>query len=452
VQIRFLNATKRVVEAKEQLDSKAYPPASRGWYAVAVLTVAYILSFIDRQILSLLVVPIRRDLHISDTQMSLLMGISFALFYTLFGLPIGRLADSRSRRNIITSGVIAWSLFTAGCGLASSYVRLFLMRVGVGVGEAALSPPAYSLLSDYFAPQQRALALSVYGLGIFLGIGMAMIFGGIIVPHTSSSGIVTLPLLGLSVFPWQLNFFIVGLPGVLVAALVRTVREPERRERKAVVAPSISVIIVYIKEYRATFACLHLATSMMALAGYASMAWIPTFFIRTYGWSAGQAGLVFGSEVAVFSSLGILAGGWTCDFLVRHGYRDAHFRVGLIVCLLILLPAVLYPLMPTSELAVALLIPFAFLNAATYGVAPAALQQVTPNEMRGQVSAIYLFVINLMGLGVGPTAVALVTDRVFHNDNMLRFSLLLVCTGSYALSGLLWWLGLKPYRRTVERV
>jgi MFS family permease len=397
------------------------------------------------------VVPIRRDLHISDTLMSLLMGISFALFYTVFGFPIGRLADSRSRRNIITAGVASWSLCTTGCGLASSYIRLFLMRVGVGVGEAALSPPAYSLLSDYFAPQRRALALSVYGMGIFLGAGLALILGGIIVTHTSAPGIITLPLLGLSVFPWQLTFFVVGLPGLLVAALVRTIVEPARRERKANQALPIKATMTYIREHRSTFACHHLAVAMMALAANASGAWIPTFFIRTHGWSAGQAGLVFGVEVAVFSSLGILAGGWICDFLGRRGYRDAHFRVGLTICVLNLMPSILYPLMPNAASAVAVLVPCTFLGAAIYGVAPAALQQVTPNEMRAQVSAMYLFVVNLVGLGAGPTLVALLTDGVFHNDNMLRYSLLVVCAGAYLVSMLFWWLGLKPYRRTVDQ-
>ena len=272
-----------------------------------------------------------------------------------------------------------------------------------------------------------------------------MILGGIIVPHTSAGGIITLPLIGVSVFPWQLTFFIIGLPGLFVAALVRTIDEPERRERKAVLTPPISTTIAYIREHRTMFACHHLAVSMMAVAAYAGAAWIPTFLIRTYGWSAGQAGLVFGAEVSLFGSLGILAGGWFCDSLARRGYRDAHFRVGLTVCVLVLLPALFYPVMPSSKLALILLVPFVFLQSAIYGVAPAALQQVVPNEMRAQISALYLFVVNLVGLGVGPTAVALVTDRAFHDDNMLRYSLLIVSSGAYIISILPWWLGLKPY-------
>jgi MFS family permease len=376
----------------------AYPSARRAWYAVAVLAIAYIFSFIDRQILSLLVVPIRRDLHISDTQMSLLMGVSFALFYTLFGFPIGRLADSRSRRNIITCGVFTWSLFTAGCGLAASYLQMFVMRIGVGIGEAALSPPAYSLMADSFPPRRRPLALSVYGMGMFVGAGLALVLGGIIVSRTIAGGVITLPLIGLSIFPWQLTFFIVGLPGLLVAALLRTVREPARKEMRSSSAMPVSEVVAYVKEHRATFAYHHLATSMLSFGYYGSSAWIPSFLMRTYGWSAGHAGLVYGSVVTIFSSLGILAGGFFCQVLARRGYRDAHFRVGLTIALLVLPVVVLYPLMPTAWLAVAWLVPFAFLSTTMFGVAPAALQQVAPNEMRAQVSAMYLFVVNIIGL------------------------------------------------------
>jgi MFS family permease len=427
-----------------------YPSARRAWYAVAILTVAYILSFVDRQILSLLVAPIRRDLHITDTQMSLLMGLSFAFFYSIFGFPIGRLTDSRSRRNIITCGIVAWSFCTAGCGLASSYVRLFLMRVGVGVGEAALSPPAYSLLSDYFAANRRALALSVYGLGVFIGAGSAMILGGMIVSYTAPGHMVTLPLVGLSVFPWQLTFFMVGLPGLLVALFIRTIREPERRERASLRVPSIRATFDYVLEHRATFAYHHAATSIMAIALYGSLAWVPTFFIRDHGLTAGRTGLIYGLQVMIFSSLGVLAGGWLCDSLRRRGYRDAHFRVGLMACLLNLLPSALFPLMPSAHWAFVFTAPFTFLMATTLGVAPAALQQVAPNEMRGQVSAMYLFAVNIIGLAAGPTAIALVTDRVFHNDNAIGYSLLIVCTSAYALAALLWWLGLKPFRRSIE--
>ncbi|MFY9571890.1 MAG: MFS transporter, partial [Blastocatellia bacterium] len=213
---------------KPQVEDEPYPAIGYAWYVVGVLTLVYIFSFIDRQILSLLVRPIRRDLGISDFQMSLLMGFSFALFYTFFGLPLGRLADSRSRRTIIAAGFTVWSIMTAACGLARNFAHMLLLRMGVGVGEAALSPAAYSMITDYFPPRRRATAISVYSMGIYIGSGLAFIVGGLVAGAASAQETWDLPLVGAT-RPWQVVFFIVGLPGVLLALLMYTVREPVRR-------------------------------------------------------------------------------------------------------------------------------------------------------------------------------------------------------------------------------
>lgn len=191
---------------EEEFSSPAY-----AWYVVGILTLAYVFSFIDRQILNMLVGPIRRDLNITDTQMSLLMGASFAIFYTLFGIPLGWLADTRSRRLIITVGVAFWSIMTASCGLTKRFWELAVMRMGVGVGEATLSPAAYSMIADYFPPQRRSTAMSVYSMGIYIGAGLAYILGGIVVGFASKQESFPLPVIG-SVRSWQLVFFIVGLP------------------------------------------------------------------------------------------------------------------------------------------------------------------------------------------------------------------------------------------------
>ena len=195
---------------------------------MAVLTLAYIVSFIDRQILSLMVDPIRNDLGIGEKQMSLLMGATFAVFYTFFGIPLGRLADRRSRRGLISAGIALWSLMTAGCGLTKRFWQLALMRMGVGVGEASLSPAAYSLISDYFRPALRSTAMSVYSMGIYLGSGLALILGGFVIGYTAGQEHAVLPWVG-TVRPWQQVFLLVGLPGLLVALLLLTIREPERK-------------------------------------------------------------------------------------------------------------------------------------------------------------------------------------------------------------------------------
>ena len=205
---------------------KPYHPAY-AWYVVAVLMLAYVCSFVDRQVLALMVPAVRRDLGISDTQMSLLMGLSFALFYSILGLPIGRLADRSSRRRIIVWGIAVWSVMTALCGAARNYWQLFLARMGVGVGEAALSPPAYSLIADYFPKDRLGTAIGVYSLGIYLGSGLAMMLGGWVTGRVAAAAMWTLPLIG-EVRPWQAVFFVIGLPGLLLALWVGTLREPAR--------------------------------------------------------------------------------------------------------------------------------------------------------------------------------------------------------------------------------
>ena len=207
-----------------------YPSPVYSWYVVVVLTVAYMFSFLDRQILALLIEPIRQDLEITDFQISLLLGLAFGIFYTALGIPIGRLADRRSRRGIIAVGVTIWCLMTAACGLARNFSQLFLARIGVGVGEATLNPSAYSLISDYFPRQRRGRAISFYNMGVSLGAGVAMVVGGQIIAFAFDTPRVTLPIVG-ELYAWQLVFLLVGLPGLLIAALMITVREPERRDK-----------------------------------------------------------------------------------------------------------------------------------------------------------------------------------------------------------------------------
>src|SRR5262245_31711668 len=240
-------------------EAPPYPKPLYAWYVVGVLTVVYVFSFIDRQILNLLVRPIKTDLGINDTEMSLLMGFSFAVFYTLFGIPLGRLADSRSRRVIIAVGVAAWSLLTAGCGLARRYWQLTLLRMGVGVGEASLSPAAYSLIADYFRPERRATAISAYSMGIYIGSGLAFVIGGLVVEFASGRDQFDLPVVGPT-RAWQLVFFLVGLPGLLVSLLLCTVKEPKRQGvrpagRGFTVAPAVPLreAWAYLRDNGATF-------------------------------------------------------------------------------------------------------------------------------------------------------------------------------------------------------
>ncbi|MDH0624274.1 MFS transporter [Pseudomonas chengduensis] len=432
-------------------NNNGYPSSARAWATVAILMVAYVLSFVDRQILNLLVEPIRRDLAINDTQMSLLMGLSFALFYTVCGIPLGRVADTRSRRGLIAVGILFWSAATAACGMAKMYWQFLLCRIGVGVGEAALSPAAYSLIADSFPAERRATAISVYSMGVYLGSGLAFLVGGLVIQFASAQGDVTLPVLG-EVRPWQLIFLILGVAGVFFTLLMLAIKEPVRRGAGAGVAVPLSEVGRYIRANRRTVLLHNFGFAGLAFAGYGSAAWIPTFYIRTYGWDAGQVGIVYGCIVAVFGCLGIVFGGRLADLMAKRGRSDANMRVGLYAALGALPMVLLFPLMDSAFWASMLLAPAVFCLSMPFGVAPAAIQEIMPNSMRGQASAIYLFVITLIGLGVGPTAVALVTDFVFADDNALRYSLLIVTTLAVLMSIILLAKSLKPYRESVTRL
>jgi MFS family permease len=440
------------------VEEEPYPSSGYAWYVVGVLTFVYMFSFIDRQILNLLVRPIRQDLGIRDTDMSVLMGPAFAVSYIFFGILFGRLADSKSRRTIIAMGFVAWSIFTAGCGVAKTYWQMFWLRVGVGTGEASLSPAAYSLITDYFPPKRRATAISVYGMGIYIGSGLAFIVGGAVTEMVMKQGAWDLPLVGVT-RPWQVVFFIIGLPGLLFSLLLYTVREPLRRGARMiktasgttqVVQAPLREVLVYLRDNKLTFLCHNVGFALLSFSSYGTSAWVPTFFQRNHGWSIGKSGVVYGTIVMIFATLGIVAGGRFADWMVERGRSDASMRVGLIVSLAWIPTGMLYPIVDNANLAAALLIPTAFLTSAPFGVSAAAIQQMMPNYMRGQASAIYLFVVNLLGLGIGPYAVAFFTDYVFRGDNSVRYSLLIVATAAHLISAVLLWIGLKPFRQSLD--
>src|SRR5579872_1301606 len=282
-----------------------YPRPRYAWYVAGVLTLMYVFSFIDRQIFSLIVAPLRRDLGITDTQVSVLQGFSFALFYTFCGIPLGRLADKYNRRGLIACGLVAWSAFTSMCGLAKSFGQMLFWRMGVGVGEAALSPAAYSIITDDFPKEKLATAISVYSMGIYIGSGLSFLLGGIVVRFASAKELWMLPLVG-GVRPWQMIFLAVGIPGLLATLLLLTIKEPLRRGVTALNKASASESMAYIFKNKGTFLCHNAGFGLLSLVSYASAAWVPEFFRRVYHWDIPKIGLVYGSMVGVFGVLGIV--------------------------------------------------------------------------------------------------------------------------------------------------
>ena len=425
-------------------------PASRaGWYAVSVLIVAYTFSYVDRTILTLLVKPIRASLQISDLQLSLLHGLAFAIFYTLLGIPIARLADRGNRRNIIAVGVAFWSVMTALCGLARNFGQLFLARVGVGIGEAALSPAAYSMLSDYFRGNALTRALSVYTAAIYVGAGLALMIGGAVIASVPA---LELPLVG-HLEPWQVVFLCVGAPGVFIALLLLTVREPPRSGllagASASQALSFGDVLGYMAARRGAYYFLIFGFAVHSLVWNGAMGWIPTFFIRHFGWTQSQTGLRFGAVLMTFGTIGIVCGGFLSGWLKARGRADANPLVGLISALLVLPAGVLAAQSDNSTTALTMFAVFVFSGSMPYGAAATAFQDISPNQMRAQVTAIYFFALNLCGIGLGPTVVAAFTDKVFRSDAAVGDSLALVIGIAAPISALLLWLSLKPYRRAL---
>lgn len=425
-----------------------YPAPGYAWYVVFVLFLAYVVSFLDRQILTLLVEPIKADLEISDTMLSLLHGFTFAVFYTLFGLPLGRMADRRNRTRLIMAGVALWSAMTAACGFARNAAMLFAARVGVAVGEAALSPSAYSLISDYFPRARRGRAISLYSLGIFAGAGMAYIFGGLVTEVASRSVASGWPLLR-QFQPWQLTFIITALPGLLIIALMLTVREPVRRERvtEAPAGLSLAEAFAYIRRHFRVYFALLFGNSFIALANYALFAWLPAYFIRVFDYTPGEIGRTFGSIILVFGTAGLVFGGMLADARYRRGALGAHFHVTIGLTAFGIVPAALLLAGMGEQVQLALVAAIVFCGAVSTGLVPAAMQLITPNELRGQITAVYLLLTSLVGLGLGPTLVALLVDFHFRDTMAVGYALALVLCGTLLVAVLLMLSGRSAYLR-----
>ncbi len=431
------------------------PNLRYSWYVVSVLMLAYISSFIDRQVLALLVEPIKRDFGVSDTQVGLLIGFSFAIFYTFLGMPIGWLADRKSRKVIIVVGITVWSIMTALCGIANTYWVLFFLRMGVGVGEAALSPAAYSIITDYFPKNKLGTALGFYNMGVYLGSGLSILLVALIIKLVSVGGLWDLPIVG-SVHPWQTVFFMVGLPGfVIVALIMATIREPIRKGTGHSLA-TMAEIKAYFQKNRAAILSLNVGIALMATASYGATSWTTSSLVRLYGMTASQAGVLFGSLVTVFSTLGVISGGRYADLLTSRGVVDAKMRVPFLgmsaaaVVALVMFLSLSMMGKPPIEWMIVLISLFCFTSSLPYGASTAALQEIIPANMRGTFSAFYLFVINLIGLGCGPLLVGLINDRVFGTPQTIMLSMSISLLLSACLSAFILYRGLKPFAATAQ--
>lgn len=414
------------------------------WLTVFVLMGAQTVSFVDRMIMGLLVGPIRETFAISDTQFSLLAGLAFAIFYSTMGLPLAWIADRFSRTRLIAAGVTLWSIATAVCGLAQGFWSLFAARVAVGVGEASLGPAAYSLISDVFPKSSLARALSIFTLGVTLGSGIAYIVGGQVIAYVQTLDHLRAPIIG-ELRPWQAVFFIVGLPGIAVALMVLALPEPPRRGMMSAVgaAPSLSQVIAYFSKRRRAVLTHVLGVSIFIISVFSLNIWGPEYLMRTFQMARADAGLTFGFVIMGAGAAGLMCGGALADRWFQSGTMNAYSRVILLsmACMAPFAIGLAFaPSLPWGVLYLALAV---FFSAFQGGIAGGVMQLMTPNEMRGTAAALYFLVANLLGMGLGPTAVALCTDFVFRSDAALDKSLALVAAVCIPVASLIILSGLR---------
>lgn len=420
----------------------AWPPARAGWLVVAVLLLAYTFSFVDRQILTLLVEPIRADLRITDTQFSLLTGLAFSATYTVAGFPFAWLSDRFSRKSVILVGIGVWSLMTAACGLARNFAGMFAVRMGVGVGEATLSPAAYSLIADYFPLKRRATAMAVYSIGVFIGAGAALIVGGQVIGMVSRGPDIILPGVG-RLQPWQVAFLYVAAPGPFIALLMLLVREPVRRG--VVQARSAAKILPYISQRWRTFVPLLLAFGISNILPGAYSHWAPAFLMRSHGMDAATAGLVLGCMFLVLSTAGVVLSGFLVERLRKVGRADAPVLAQFGAVALCIPFAVATPLLqgPAALVSLAML---SLVIGLMHALPVVSVQLIVPNQLRARAAAVYFLVSNFIAVGLGPLFVALVSDRILRDPSRIGTALAIVSTVAGGLSLVLFLIARAPYR------
>lgn len=402
-------------------DAGARTPRYAAW-ALAVLFLAYVVAFMDRQILNLVVEPIKHDTGLSDTQISLLQGLSFALFLSIGGLPIGRLIDTRRRVTLLSFGILFWSLMTGLFGLTRAYGVMLLARIGVGVGEATMTPSAYSLLGDYFPPQRLGLAVGLYSMGSYIGSGLALVAGGAVL-GLLPTGTMMVPVLG-AMRGWQIVFLLLVPIGLATALIVATLSEPARRGDLP--APGWPTIRAYARDHGRAVLGVDLTVGLLNLAGYALMSWAPSLLVRNFGWKPGSAGIALGIVIILCCSAGTFGAGLAGDRWRARGASDGRLKVMAWATVAAIPLGIVAPLMPAPWLTLALFAPLLFCIAGGLGSGPATLQEITPNRLRGLQHAVAVLTANLIGLGLGPTAVALLTDHWFHDPARLGMAMAIV--------------------------
>jgi MFS family permease len=423
------------------------------WYVIIVLTVASTFSIIDRQILNVMIGPVKRDLGgISDTQVSLIMGLAFALFYNLMSYPAGRIADRYSRRNLMVAGITGWSIMTVMCGAASQYYQLFLARMGVGVGEATLGPAANSALADYFPADRLPFAIGIVSAAPFIGQGLANMLGGPLIDYLEAVPRIELPLVG-ELFSWQVVFIVVGLPGLVVALGILSLKEPPRRGlmRESTTAIPFGEVWRFIRRRSAFFGFIFAAYLCLSIQGWSLFSWLVEYYVRNHEWTRTQTGLTYGAIALIVGIAGSVLAGYWAGRLIRKGTPDATIRLVLYGTIVLLPTATALTLVEDPWVGMAILVPVTFCMAMPPGMIMSSLQAIAPNELRGQMVAFYLIVVNFIAYTVAPSLPAVLSDYLFGSELALGKAISLLAVINYSIAIVCLAFGLRYYRQALDQ-
>jgi MFS family permease len=434
-------------------NSKPWPNPLYSWYVVGLLVISYASGVVDRIVIGLLVTPIKADLGLSDTQIGIIQGLAFALFYSVFTLPIGYLVDRWKRTSVIWGGSFIWSCGTVAGGFANSFWALFSSRVVMGAGEATITPGSSSLIADYFPPKKRPRAYGIFAMGGSIGIGIAYLLGGIAIGLADDVKAWSPTLLG-GFANWQIVFFIVGVPGLLLALVMAvSIREPERRGILAQSSGKFSLLPLWreLSTNRIALIAVMIGSIMNVMIVNAQLAWFPTLFVRVHGMEAKDIALVLAFVGVPCGILSAITAGWVLSWFAQKGRQDGPILVMGLQCLAWVVFGTAKCLAPTPELALlghagtSLFATWALTAALT------ALNQVTPNQLRGQVVSVYTLLTGLIGIAVGSGAVGVLSDYVFDFPTGIAPSLALVCFTGGMIGVVLVTLGRSSYRTAVQR-
>jgi MFS family permease len=424
---------------------RQYPGKFVAWLTVAVLFLLYIRSLADRYLIALMVDPIKRDLGLSDTQMGLLQGLAFAVLYAICAIPVGLLLDRKNRRWVLFFCIIVWSSGAAACGLAGSFLMLAMARSLVGAGESGYTTGAYSIIGDSFPPQKVSLAMSIFVMGGVMGAGIVFLLGGPLVGAVLKGAISDWP--GMAGFkPWQQAFIVTGIPGILSALLVFLFPEPKRHRPAGAQAGGYGEALRFILDHKRAFSGIILGIGFVYSVTIGLQLWSPAYLSRVHGWTPAQIGLAMGLA-QMLPALSLPLHGWVVDRMYSRGKGDAHL-VWCLGTMVLAAPFAVAAYLVASPMAMVVLFGiYMVLILSTSSIGPAAAQVVTPPELRGRVSAIFVLVTGLIGMVLGNLLVGFFTDHVLGDPKQIGTSLIVLIVSVLAIAAVLFASGRSEMRR-----